>query len=148
MYYIVRQALAFQCCLADLDGSLEGNMEKRYRALRIISTVYKILGTIVLVIAVLSAAGLCLMGVLGGSVFQSMRSDLPAEVAGMGMFGSAIGGVIIGIVSLIGGGLSGLSLFAMGEGISLAIAIEENTRATTMYLAAQHQPPSATYPPQ
>lgn len=122
-------------------------MEKRYRALRIISTLYKILGTVVLVIAVLSAAGMCLMGILGGSVFQSLGSDLPSEVAGMGMFGSALGGIFIGIVSLISGGISGLSLFAMGEGISLAIAIEENTRASTMYLAAQNQPAVPVYTP-
>ena len=117
-------------------------MEKRYRALRIISTLYKILGAIVVVSAILSAVGLCLMGVLGGSAFQSMSRDLPAGAAGMGLLGSALGGIIIGVVSLIGGGLSGLSLYAMGEGISLAIAIEENTRATALYLAS-HTPPAA-----
>lgn len=112
-------------------------MEKRYRALRIISTLYKILGAIVLVIAVLSAIGLCLAGVLGGTALQGLSNDLGSNGAAMGFLGSAFGGIIVGLASLIGGGLSGLSLFAMGEGISLAIAVEENTRATAIALAAK-----------
>ena len=47
-----------------------------------------------------------------------------------GLFGGLI---FIGFVILNGGGLS-LTLFAIGEGISLLIAMEENTRATTMLL--------------
>ena len=90
-----------------------------------------------LVLAVSSAAGLCLAGVLGGTALQSLSNDLGSNAAGMGLLGSALGGALIGLVSLIGGGISGLSLFAMGEGISLAIAVEENTRAAAM--AAQRQ---------
>lgn len=118
-------------------------MQKRYRALRIISTLYKILGTIVLVSAVLSGIGLCLAGVLGGTAFQAMSEELPPELAGA----SALIGIFIGVASLVGGAISGLSLFAMGEGIALAIAVEENTRATAMYLAAQNTPVAPAYSP-
>lgn len=123
-------------------------MEKRYRALRIISTLYKVFGAIVLVIAVLAAIATCLMSVLGGSLFTSMMSqDMPSGYAGLGFMSSALTGVIIGFISLIGGGFSGLSMFAMGEGISLAIAIEENTRATAVSLVAHTPAPAVVYTP-
>ena len=40
--------------------------------------------------------------------------------------------MVIGVGTLIGGGLGGLTLFATGEGIYLLIAIEENTRVAAM----------------
>ena len=114
-------------------------MEKRYRALHIISTLYKVLGVIVLVIAILSGVGICLAGVLGGSALQSMGDQLGRGGAIVGLLSSALGGIIAGLFGMIGGGLTGLSLYAVGEGISLAIALEENTRATAAFLAAQKQ---------
>ena len=123
-------------------------MEKRYRALRIISTLYRILGVIVLIVAIISAIGLCLTAVMGGSALQQLSKDLPQEAAGVGLLGSAIFGIAIGIGSFIGGGLTGLSLYAMGEGISLAITMEENTRATAMYLSAQHRAAAPVHTPQ
>jgi len=127
-------------------------MEKRYRALRIISTLYKIAGAIVLVFAILGAIGMCLAGVLGGTALEEMSREF-GEMGGMGLMGSAIGGILAGLGVLIGGGLSGLTLFATGEGISLLIAMEENTRMTAMHLAGQARPASApaapgiAYPP-
>jgi hypothetical protein len=119
-------------------------MEKRYRALRIISTLYKILGIIVLVIAIIGAVGACLGGVLGGA---SLQNYLGQDVPSLGGVGSVVAGIIGGIIGLIFGGLSGLSLYAVGEGISLLIAMEENTRATAMHLAAQSRPAAPVAPP-
>lgn len=128
-------------------------MEKRYRALRIISTLYKIAGVIVLVFAVLAGAGLCLAGVLGGGALEEMSREF-GDMGGMGLMGSALGGLFAGLGAFIGGGLSGLTLYATGEGIALLIATEENTRAAAMYLAAQARPapvvppaPVQTLPP-
>jgi hypothetical protein len=115
-------------------------MEKRYRALRIIATFYKIAGALVLVFALLAAVGLCLAGVLGGTALESLSSDL-GDMRGMGLMSSALGGIIAGLGLLIGGTVSGLTLFATGEGISLLIAMEENTRAAAQYLAAQPRTP-------
>jgi hypothetical protein len=61
--------------------------------------------------------------------------------------GSALGGIIAGLGLLIGGALSGLTLFATGEGISLLIAMEENTRATAAYLTAQARTPAVAVTP-
>lgn len=124
-------------------------MEKRYRALRIVATLYKIVGVIVLVIAVLSGIGICLAGVLGGTALEGYARQVGGNVNGIGFLGSALGGIITALVTLIGGLLSGLSLFAVGEGISLALAIEENTRSTALHLAAvgrQMAPPPPTAP--
>lgn len=118
-------------------------MEKRYRALRIISTLYKILGIIVLVIAIISAVGACLGGVLGGANFQNLFGQ---EMSALGGVGSVVAGIIGALVGLIFGGLGGLSLYAMGEGISLAIAVEENTRASAMHLAAHNRPAAPAAP--
>jgi hypothetical protein len=52
----------------------------------------------------------------------------------MGLFGGALGGLIASVVGIIYGGGLALTLYAAGEGISLLIALEENTRATAMYL--------------
>jgi hypothetical protein len=40
-----------------------------------------------------------------------------------------------------------LTLFATGEGISLLIAMEENTRATAAHLAAQARTPAPVVTP-
>jgi hypothetical protein len=118
-------------------------MEKRYRALRIISTFYKIAGALVLAFAFLAAVGLCLVGVLGGTLVEGLRSDF----SNLGGVNSAVGGIIAGLGLLIGGALSGLTLFATGEGISLLIAMEENTRATAMHLAAHQRAPAPVVTP-
>jgi hypothetical protein len=95
----------------------------------------------VLAFALLAAVGLCLAGVLGGTALEGFSRDF-GDMRGMGLMGSALGGIIAGLGMLIGGALSGLTLFATGEGISLLIAMEENTRATAAYLAAQARTPA------
>jgi len=122
-------------------------MEKRYRALRIISTLYKIAGGVVLAFALLAAVGLCLAGVLGGTAIEGLGRDF-SDLRGLGVMGSAAGGILVGLGVMISGGLSGLTLYATGEGIALLIAMEENTRMSAMYLAAQSKPalPAETPP--
>jgi hypothetical protein len=123
-------------------------MEKRYRALRIVGTLYKIIGVILLIIAVISGIGVCVSGFLGGAAFQGLQNWEPS-VQGLGAIGSAVAGVIAGLGALIGGGLGGLTLFATGEGIYLLIAIEENTRTAAMHATAQApiQPARVEQPP-
>jgi hypothetical protein len=124
-------------------------MDKRYRALRIISTFYKIAGGVVLAFTLLSAAGICLAGVLGGGVIENLSRDLGdmGGMNGMGLMSSTLGGLIAAFVVFIGGAVSGLTLYATGEGIALLIAMEENTRATAQYLAQQQRPTAPVVPP-
>lgn len=128
-------------------------MEKRYRALRIISTLYKILGGIVLVVSIVLALAVCVMGVLGNTMMRDLSNQVSPELAGAGV----IVGILGGFAMLISGLLGGLSLLAAGEAIKLQIDIEENTRATARMLAdhlrALAAPPAAapiptqSYPP-
>jgi hypothetical protein len=108
----------------------EDSMEKRYRALRIVGSLYKIIGFIVLILAIIGAIGICAAGTLGGAFLRDFSNDFgPGMMNGMGStFGGVIGGIISGLVFLIGGGIGGLTLYATGEAIYLLIDIEENTR--------------------
>ena len=107
-------------------------MEKRYRALRLVGTLYKILGAIVLVLAIIAAIGICLAGVLGGQALSEFSRDSGINGRYLGLYSGALGGIISGVFMLIGGGIGGLTLFATGEAIYLLMDIEENTRAARL----------------
>lgn len=123
-------------------------MEKRYKVLRFVATLWKILAWIILVIGVLSAFGALLGGILG-AVGPQLWSDLGINPALMG------GGVVAGIFSflfiLIATTFYFLIVYATGEIFSVFIAIEENTRATKQHLErlGQHSasPPTSYTPP-
>ncbi len=113
-------------------------MEKRYTALRIIATVYKVLGIITGAITLLAVLGICASSLLGGAMLDRFN-DL-GRSGPWGLFSGAMGGLIAGLAGIVYGGGLALTLYAAGEGISLLIALEENTRATATYLyRLQHQ---------
>lgn len=121
-------------------------MEKRYRALRLVGTIYKIVGAIVLILAIIGAIGICAAGVLGGVALSNFTNDLGSGINGFGpTFGGVLGGIISGLLTLIAGGIGGLTLFATGEAIYLLMDIEENTRmaAARMGLPAMPSNPPA-----
>ncbi|MDQ3472361.1 MAG: hypothetical protein M3447_01360 [Acidobacteriota bacterium] len=101
-------------------------MEKRFRALRTIATVYKILGCLILIFGVLISLLLFASGLLGGA------AATPRDLSG------ALGGGIAGMFLAVGVLLYALALFLIlygaGEAIYLGIAIEENTRETSQLL--------------
>lgn len=112
--------------------------EKRYGALRIIGTIYKVLGIVVGVITVLGALGSCLSSLLGGAALGGLGEDV-----GGGLFAggaSLLLGLLIAVVSLIYGGAVAVSLYALGEGVFLFISLEENTRRTTELLERMTAP--------
>lgn len=110
-------------------------MERRYRALRTIAAVYKILGIIVAVLTVLSVLAICVTMALGGAASSSLSDQVPLG----GMMGGALGGAFVGILGIIYGGLISLSLYGFGEMVMLLIAIEENTRGAWAAAAARPQ---------
>ncbi len=113
-------------------------MEQRFRVLRIISTIYKVLGGLVAVIAVIAIIGGCLTSVFGGAVLGSL---FDGRGGGGGLLGGVVGGliqaVVITVVSLIYGGGAAVTLYAFGEGIELVLSLEENTRTTATLLQRQ-----------
>jgi hypothetical protein len=112
-------------------------MERRYGALRFVGTVYKVVGIIFAVLTLLAVLGTCLFSVLGGGALGAVGREL-GDNTGFGTFlGTTVGGVIGAFfLILYGGGLS-LTLYALGEGIYLLLALEENTRRTAQLLQSQ-----------
>jgi hypothetical protein len=102
-------------------------MERRYGVLRIIATIYKILGIFVGIGTVLGAVGFCALGMLGNAALSNFSS-------GQNSPGGVVGGFLGGVVVLIVGAVYTLTLYALGDGISLLLALEENTRLTATLL--------------
>ena len=111
-------------------------MEKRYTALRIIGTIYKVLGGIVGVLTILVVLGICAASVLGGAAMGNLGRNAGVT----GLFGGALGGLVIGVVAIVYGGGLAVTLYAVGEGVYLLLALEENTRATVALLQRQANP--------
>jgi len=111
-------------------------MEKRYTALRVIGTIYKVIGLLVGALTILSVLGICAASVLGGAAMEQLSQQF-GDGSGGGLAGRLFGGLLLSLAALIyGGGLS-VTLYAFGEGVYLFLAIEENTRATTELLRSQ-----------
>ena len=104
-------------------------MESRYGALRTISTIYNILGVIVLVLTVL---GIVIS--VGGGLAVSRNTY--SYGAGLGL----VGGLGSALSILVAGGLTSLGLFGISQLIYLLIDMEENTRqaARMQQMAAQN----------
>ncbi len=117
-------------------------MEKRYSVLRLIGTIFKILGVVVALLAVLGALGLCASLVVQGAT-------LPREsVGGLGALGGTAAGIIVSVVYFLIGIVYALTLFAIGDLVYVLLSIEENTRATSAMLRAQAPQAAAAPPPQ
>jgi hypothetical protein len=105
-------------------------MEQRYRALRIIGTIYKVLGGLAGLLTILIVITVCGTSLLGGAALQSMTRQFGYEQGVGGFLGSAFGGLVASVFVIIYGGGVSVTLYGFGEGIYLLLALEENTRAT------------------
>lgn len=112
-------------------------MDKRYRALRTIGTIYKVIGAILAVLTILGALGICIASIAGGAAFNSVMDQYSSA---SGFLSGIFGGVIIGFVVILYGGLMSVTMYGFGEGIYLLIALEENTRTTATLLQQQNLP--------
>jgi hypothetical protein len=113
-------------------------MEQRFRVLRIISTIYKVLGGLAALLTVIIIIGGCLTSIFGGAVLGSLFNG---RGGGSGLLGGVVGGLIqafiVAVISLIYGGGAAVTLYAFGEGIELVLSLEENTRTTATLLQRQ-----------
>jgi hypothetical protein len=108
-------------------------MEKRFRALRTIGTLFKVLAWIDLVAAILGAIGVGIAGLLGALSGLAQGSDLPKGME----LGSAVAGLGMAVGILIAGLIYFLLLYAAAEGIYVVLAIEENTRRAAVALSGK-----------
>ena len=109
-------------------------MDKKFRVLRIIGTIYKILGIIAAVLTVIGSLGICLTSVLGGTMMNQVQRQLGGAYGAYGFMNGPVAGVIAAVVILLYGAIMTFMLYGLGEGIYLLLALEENTRATAAYL--------------
>src|SRR5438105_4239424 len=110
-------------------------MEKRYGVLRFIGTIFKLLGVIILILAILSSLGACVGALTGATAFTNAARESPVLAAA-----GPIGFFIVAVLALLYGVTLGMGLFAFGDFISLMLSIEENTRATSALLRGQGTP--------
>jgi len=97
----------------------------RYRALRIVATVYRIIGWIIIVIGILSSCAFAAFAVTAPRWLSGpMRYAYPRA----GMAGGVIGAIVGLVMGLIMTALYGITLLAIAEGIEVFLDIEENTR--------------------
>lgn len=109
-------------------------MEKKFKALRIIGTLYKVLGAIVGVLTILTALGLCATSTFGGAAVDNLSREFGAYPGFLSFFGGVLGGLVLGLLSILYGGGIAVTLFAFGEGVYLLLALEENTRESVSLL--------------
>ena len=103
-------------------------MEKKFTALRVIGTVFKVLAWISLLVGILAAV----LGLVAGISLGGQDSFL-----GLGLAGP-LGGIAMFIAALIVAIFNFLGLYAVGEAVYLALAIEENTRRTAYIVQQQY----------
>jgi hypothetical protein len=111
-------------------------MEKKFTALRVIGTIFKVLAWIALCFGILGALGALIAGIAVSGQQELLGLDLGGPLAGIAVF----------IVALIGAIFYFLMLYAVGESIYLFLAIEENTRHMAYFAQQQHANQQSAYP--
>ncbi len=104
-------------------------MENKFRVLRFVGSLYKVIAWILLILGVLGGIGAILAGIFGNSAIGGQMADL----TGLGTEG-LLAGLALGVGLLVGAVLQFVLLYAAGEVITLALALERNTRETAYYM--------------
>ena len=123
-------------------------MEKKFKVLRAIGTIWKILAWLVLIVGILSAIGILITGLLGrglmGWIDRGGYGPMPRMPLPLGALGSVAAFAVSLIITLF----YFLGMYAVGELIFLLLAIEENTRRTAQWIQAESRPaPTQPSPP-
>jgi hypothetical protein len=107
-------------------------MEKKYKALRFIGGLYRVIAYIVLVAVIL--------GVLAADVSLIAGGEMISDWAGYDLGGAGIFvAIFMTIFGLLGGGLVFITLYAVSDLVSLLISVEEATRFTALVLRDRPQ---------
>ena len=120
-------------------------MEKKFTVLRVIATLYKIVGVLVGIGTILGV----IAQIIGTSALTSLLSQNNID---LGPAAGPLAVLISAIFTLIAGGLAALGIYAIGDAIYVLINLEENTRFTAILLRdrfyPQQMPPAPVIPPQ
>ncbi|MBN1312051.1 MAG: hypothetical protein JXB30_11590 [Anaerolineae bacterium] len=111
-------------------------MKKRYKTLRLCSTIFKVIGGIVAILTLLMILGICIWSTVGGRDFSRL-GELGPDPVRMRVLGHMAGRVIFALMGFLYGGTIATLLFALGEGINLLLGIEENSQTMVELLRGQ-----------
>ena len=100
-------------------------MKKRFQVLRIIATIFRVLGIVIAAVALVAALITLIMSMAGGQAWGLVGLD-----ANTGFFG----GLIAAFLIILLGALYALIMYGYGELIFLLLALEENTHNTVLLL--------------
>ena len=121
-------------------------MERRFRALRLVATVCKILAWVIVVAGCLVALFAIIAGAIQGQA--GVQSPTLAGIPVLGQVDGLISGLVAGVLTLLAALVQFVLFYAAGEWIELILAIEQNTRETAYFLRGENQvqaPPTAGY---
>ena len=119
-------------------------MYKKFRALKLIAVIYKVVAWVVLVVGGLLALASVLVGALYGRV--GSQSPLIADLPGLSQVSGVLSGLTFGILVLLGALVQFIIFYAANEVIELGLAIETNTRQTAHYLRGEGTMPPPPRP--
>lgn len=114
-------------------------MERRFRALRTVALIYRILSWIVLAVGGIVCLLVVIVGAIQGRVGtpSPLVANLPVANQLTGLLAGLVGGGILLILAL----LQFLLLQAASDAIHLGLAIERNTRDMAYYLRGESTMP-------
>jgi hypothetical protein len=112
-------------------------MDRRFMALRVVATIFKIFAWLFLIVSLLAAIGALVFGFLFSSQSGFPGLDVGGPLAGIAAF----------IVLLIVGILNFLLLYAGGEFVYLFLSVEENSRRVAYFAQQQYMSPQTPYSP-
>ena len=110
-------------------------MSKRFRVLRFVAFLYKLIAWIVVIAAAFAAIVLVIVGALQGRA--GAASPLLAPIPIVGQVSGLLMGLVSGLFILIVGLIQFVFIYAVNEVIHLALAIEDNTRKSAYYLSGE-----------
>jgi hypothetical protein len=123
-------------------------MQKKFRALRIVALIYKVIAWILLIGGIVGALMTVVIGAIQGRVGQV--SPMMGRVPLLGRTEGLWVGIVTGVLVLLAALVQFVLLYAASEVIDLALAIEQNTRETAYFLRGENvvpPPPSWTGAP-
>ena len=106
-------------------------MERKFRVLRFVASLYKAIAWIVLVLGIVGALGTIVVFAVGGGAISQDLGVFEGVLTGI------VGGVLAGLAMLVFAVIQFIMLYAVGEGIFLFLALEQNTRETAHYLRGE-----------
>ncbi len=108
-------------------------MEKKFRVLRIVALIWKVIAWFFLVVSILGGCGTLVIALWAAQSTGSISRGV-SPALGLGIMGGVLGGVVTALVAIFIGMLYFISLYAFSELIEVMLALEENTRTTAEQL--------------